>query len=86
MQEDKFLATVICAITSHECCLSRFAFIDDTDLCVSGQSTVAQTVQSMQGSITNWEGLLCTTGGALVPEKCFWYLLDQHWSDGRWDY
>jgi len=77
---------VICAMTSHECYLSGFAFVDDTDLCVSGQSTAAQTVQSMQGSITNWEGLLHTTGGALVPEKCFWYLLDQHWMDGHWVY
>jgi len=40
----------------------------------------------MQGSITDWEGLLRTTGGALVPEKCFWYLINQTWSDGKWTY
>jgi len=40
----------------------------------------------MQSSITNWEGLLRTTGGALVPEKCFWYLIEQTWSDGKWMY
>jgi len=40
----------------------------------------------MQNSITNWEGVLCTMGGALVPEKCFWYLINQHWSNGKWTY
>jgi len=24
--------------------------------------------------------------GALVPNKCFWYLIDQVWSDGKWCY
>jgi len=66
--------------------LSSFAFVDDTDLCISGQSTVTQTVTWMQESITNWEGLLRTTGGTLVPEKCFWYLINQEWSDGKWTY
>jgi len=86
MWEDRFLTKVICAMSSHECCLSGFAFVDDTDLCVSGHATAAQTVQSMQGPITNLEGLLWTTRGALVPKKCFWYLLDQHWMDGHWAY
>jgi len=30
--------------------------------------------------------MLRTTGGALVPEKCFWYLINQQWSDGKWTY
>jgi len=47
---------------------------------------MTQTAQLMQRSITNWEGLLRTTGVALVPEKCFWYLIDQTWSDGKWMY
>jgi len=41
MQADSFLATVICAMSSQACCFSGFAFVDDTDLCVSGQPTVA---------------------------------------------
>jgi len=86
MQEDGFLATVICAMSLLECSFTGFAFVDDTDLCVSGQTMAATTVQCMQGSVTNWEGLLRTTGGALVPDKCFWYLIDQYWSDGHWAY
>jgi len=86
MQEDGFLATVICVMSLLECHFTGFAFVNDTDLCVSGQPTAAMTVQCMQGSVTNWEGLLHTMGGALVPEKCFWYLVDQYWSDGHWAY
>jgi len=86
MQEDGFLATVICAMTQHEVSFSGFAFVDDTDLCVSGQRDVSHTARSMQDSVTNWEGLLRTTGGALVPDKCFWYLIDQQWEDGKWQY
>jgi len=40
----------------------------------------------MQDSVTNWEGLLCTTGGTLVPDKCFWYLIAQQWTNGKWQY
>jgi len=40
----------------------------------------------MQGLVTTWEGLLCATGGALVTEKCFWYLIDFENRHGKWDY
>ncbi len=86
MQEDGFLATVICAMTNQECSFSGFAFVNNTDLCVSGQINATQTARCMQNSITNWAELLHTTGGALVLEKCFWYLIDQQWSDGKWTY
>ena len=28
----------------------------------------------------------CATGGALMPEKCFWYLIWYVWEDSEWDY
>jgi len=86
MKEDRFLAKVICAMTLNEISLSGFAFVDDMDLCISGHSDGIQTTRHMQKSVTNWEGLLRTTGGALVPDKCFWYLINQQWSDGKWQY
>jgi len=86
MQEDGFLMMVICAMTQLSCGFSGFAFVNDTDLCVSGHTKAAQTTKMMQSSITNWEGLLQTTGGALVLEKCFWYLIEQIWLDGKWTY
>jgi len=52
--------------------IGGFAFIDDTNLCVSGQLTAVQMATHMQQSVTNWEGLLQTMGRALIPKKCFW--------------
>ncbi len=66
--------------------LSGFAFVDVTDLCVSRQQTAEQMTLQMQQSVTNWEGLLKMMGGILVPKKCFWYLINQVWADGKWHY
>jgi len=40
----------------------------------------------MQGLVTTWEGLLHATRGALVPNKCFWYLIDFEQCQGKWHY
>jgi len=40
----------------------------------------------MQDLVTNWEGLLRATSGALVPDKCFWYLINQWWEKDHWWY
>jgi len=64
-----------------------FTFVDNTDLCVSAvNSTPIQTLQKLQAAVTNWKGLLKVTGGALFPDKCFWYLIDQYWDNRKWVY
>jgi len=40
----------------------------------------------MQQVVTNWEGLLRATGGALVPDKCFWYLIAFEYKNNKWHY
>jgi hypothetical protein len=40
----------------------------------------------MQIEIEQWSALLNATGGALKPEKCWWYLLDYTCVDGKWTY
>ena len=66
-----------------------FAFVDDADLIETARSTL-ETVQDvaarMQESLTAWEGGLRATGGAIVPEKSHWYLIDFVWKDGFWRY
>jgi hypothetical protein len=37
-----------------------------------------------QIEIEQWSCLLNATGGALKPEKCFWYLLDYECFEGEW--
>jgi hypothetical protein len=39
-----------------------------------------------QIKIEHWSCLLNATGGALKPEKCWWYLLDYTCEDGEWTY
>ncbi len=39
-----------------------------------------------QFKIEQWSRLLNATGGALKPEKCWWYLLDYTCEDGQWMY
>jgi len=47
---------------------------------------VAAIHQQMQQSLTCWERLLKTTSGALVPAKCFWYLIDFEYDCEWWKY
>ena len=64
-----------------------YAFVDDTDLVVndpSPQATAATVISRLQTSINFWEASLRASGGALVPSKCHWYLLDYTWSQGKW--
>jgi len=87
MRSDGFYAHVIMAITRLQKKLVGFAFVNDTDLCVYGPHvTSSNVVQSMQNLVDNWEGLLRATGGALVPNKCFWYGIDFKWENNNWVY
>lgn len=66
-----------------------FAFVDDTDLIHSSMNSsvpgevLASDAQKM---LTWWIELLEGTGGALRPDKSFWYLVDFKFSKGRWRY
>jgi len=87
MQLDSFITNICCAMSGQDLQLAGFAFMDDTYFCIAGQSSVGATiVDLMQQSVTQWEGLLTATGGALVPEKCFWYLLEFKQSNRQWKY
>jgi hypothetical protein len=39
-----------------------------------------------QTEIKQWSCLLNSTGGALKPEKCWWYILDYTCVEGKWKY
>jgi len=66
MQQDGFYALLQGAISHQQHKITGFAFVDDTDLCITHQSNqVKQVTAHMQQAVTNWEGLLQATGGAL---------------------
>jgi hypothetical protein len=63
-------------------------FIDDLDLFTWKHAitdTFELTLQAQQ-EVTQWSLLLYATGGALKPEKCFWYLVDYTCNEGEWSY
>ncbi len=87
MQQEGFYALMQGAVSLQHRRITGFAFVDDTDLCMTHPSNhVDQVAIHMQQAVTNWEGLLCTTGGALVPEKCFWYLVAFEHKNNKWQY
>ena len=62
--------------------------VDKPDLIVMGNNllTSEQMYLVMQNSLYVWSDLLLCTGGALKPEKCFWYLVDYECEEGEWKY
>jgi len=38
----------------------------------------------MQSALSTWEGIVQATGGALAPDKSWWYLVDFVWVNGTW--
>jgi len=88
MRQDGFYALLMGAISKLQRKFSGFAFVDDTDLCITHMSDDSkQVVQQMQKAVTQWDGLLWASGSALVPEKCFWYLVDfKYAKNNKWKY
>ena len=40
----------------------------------------------MQKAVDLWEESMKTTGGAILPNKCYRYVVDFKWKDLEWDY
>jgi hypothetical protein len=78
-----FVSAISCAIVSFVC----YAFVDDTDLVHTRHGddiAGADLIPEMQDVLDHWEGGLRTSGGALVPSKSHWYLVDFKWKNGSW--
>ena len=77
------------AITGDEIRFVGYAFVDDTDLYASSEqpeATGADVAAALQESLNLWEGGIRATGGAIEPDKSFWYLIDFVWHKGKWRY
>jgi hypothetical protein len=73
-------------ISQRALSLVCFGFIDDTDLILnSTDPTISNQalIEKAQRELTTWEGLISATGGALAPEKSYWYLIDVR-PDGKY--
>ena len=77
------------AISGDEVSFVGYAFVDDTDQIVTSpedDASFQEIAHRMQASVTAWQGGIRATGGAIVPEKSHWYLIDFVWMHGHWHY
>jgi len=81
-------ALVVDPITQESIHSMGKLFVDDTDLYMwkDGLLDTGELWLQTQLELTKWSTLLNATGGALKPEKCFWYMLDYTCEDGEWSY
>lgn len=56
-----------------------YSYVDDCDLFQSGEDPF-EVLQSMQELINSWGKLVEVAGGALRPDKSWWYLFEYVWS------
>ena len=78
-----------CPITKEKAEVVGFAFVDDTDLVTvprqqHHKTHFQQILDEMQATVEEWEGGIMASGGAIVPNKSHWYLIDFHWDNGEW--
>ena len=83
-------ASFLCPVSEKRQDLACILYVDDTDLlhiCQDEHNTVEDAHAALQRSVTSWGNLLIATGGALKPQKCFFYLISYDWtSNGSWKY
>ena len=82
-------ATFCTAISGISIVLCAIMYVDDTDLAVTSSryNYYKEVGRKAQALAVKWCSVLRITGGALRPEKCWWYLVSfQCRSDGSWKY
>ena len=89
MRANGFGTTFCSALNGDIINFVGYSFVDDTDLCQTAQTQgelASSVLAEMQEGLNMWEGGIRATGGAIVPEKSHWYLVDFKWRNGKWSY
>ena len=63
-----------------------FCFVDDSDVVeatLSPDHSSEDLVSKVQAALDLWSGGVRATGGALQPDKSFWWLIDFRWDQVR---
>jgi len=71
-------ASFICPVSDIQKDLACILYVDDNDLLHlshNEDATIHEAHGALQQSVTSWGNLLIATGGALKPQKCFFYLI-----------
>jgi hypothetical protein len=83
-----FFLHLVCALSLTAIHFLCYVFVDDANVMYTQDvnTTGKQLRVEMQDVVDHWEGGLCATGGAIEPSKCYWYLIDQEWTNNHWQY
>jgi hypothetical protein len=87
MRTAGFGFSLFTALTVSAVSFVCYAFVDDANLVHTAKDvhTRGPTVLvEMQQALDHWEGGLKATGGALVPSKSYWYLINFVWTGEHW--
>ena len=72
--------SLLTPVSKEEMRLAGFAYVDDSDIFVCRlDENINALVDKLQQLVDNWELAAKVTGGAIAPEKCWWYLLEFEW-------
>jgi len=89
LQEEGYGAAFKAVVSGDNIQFVGYSFANNTDLIQTGptiNSMATETLPLMQVALDLWNNGLSTTGGALVLDKSFWYLIDFKWTSGCWSY
>ena len=85
MREKGFGTKITSPITKENLHMAAFSFVDDTDQIELNleHHPWNRILKRAQESLTLWESLLRTTGGAIEPSKSDWTRLSYKWKNGQ---
>ncbi len=87
-RRENHVSTLVLPITGDVIEFMGEIYVDDTDLLTILQDVFDsdEVLQTAQKNLDKWAELLIATGGALNPDKCYWYMVSYVCQDGVWFY
>ena len=83
LHEEGFASDFMFSISKGLFHLCGFSYVDDCDLLYVG-TEINIVAEKLKGMIAMWDDLMEVNGGAIAPDKCWWYLVDFQWRNGKW--
>jgi hypothetical protein len=77
------------AIKGEDVRMVGFAFVDDSDILQTAthlDGDIDELLVQAQTGLDCFVGGMSATGGQAKPIKCWWYLINFLWKDGKWSY
>ena len=83
LHKREFTSNTTSSISKQRFTLVGFAYVYVCDLIQVGENPI-YVLQSMQTMINSWGNLMEVTGGVIMTDKSWWYLIDFVWKRGKW--